>query len=479
MDTKNLIDGEWIIPQGNDIPVWSPSDYTEPVGVLHLSDASHMRQAGISARQALSKWGGLTGAQRGEYLYKAADTFERNLLNLAKLASSEMGKPIAEMRGEVMRAVNILRYYAGEGVRTIGSVIPANEINVLQYTKRVPLGVVGIITPWNFPVAIPIWKMAPALVSGNTVIWKPAEIASLTATSVAQLFAEAGLPAGVLNLVVGKGRVVGNVLLDEIDLDGVSFTGSTATGQQVALACAKRNIKFQTEMGGKNAAIVLRDANLSRTVPALLSGAFRSAGQKCTANSRIIVEREEYAPLAEAMAKAMTDIKIGSALDSNSYLGPVASREQHDKVMAYVNMAQGGEVIAQGATRINTNNGNYVMPILVGGFEVNHPLVQEEIFGPVATLLPADGFDSAIDLCNKTVYGLTASIFTQDLSKGLRFLEEAHAGMVRVNQETGGVEYQAPFGGMKMSSSHTREQGQAALAFYTQVKTCAIYYGGH
>lgn len=168
MDTKNWIDGEWIIPQGNDIPVWSPSDYTEPVGVLHLSDASHMHQAGISARQALSKWGGLTGAQRGEYLYKAADTFERNLLNLAKLASSEMGKPIAEMRGEVMRAVHILRYYAGEGVRTIGSVIPANEINVLQYTKRVPLGVVGIITPWNFPVAIPIWKMAPALVSGNT-----------------------------------------------------------------------------------------------------------------------------------------------------------------------------------------------------------------------------------------------------------------------------------------------------------------------
>lgn len=360
METRNWIGGEWITPQGGTVAVWNPSDRSKQVGVVNLSESSNMIDAGTAAHQALPSWAGLTGSRRGEHLFKMALLLEQKLEEVATLASSEMGKPISEMRGEVMRGVHILRYYAGEGVRAIGSVIPATENQTLQYTKRIPLGVVGLITPWNFPVAIPIWKMAPALISGNTVIWKPAEIASLTATKVTEIFAEAGLPGGVLNLVVGKGRIVGQVLLEEVALDGVSFTGSTSTGQQIAVSCAKRNIKFQTEMGGKNAAIILRDADLSKAVPALISGAFRSAGQKCTATSRIIAERAIFDPLSEALNQAVSSLRIGSALDPASYLGPVASQDQQDKVMSYVKMAKQGQIIAEGAaaTAVNTAGGH-------------------------------------------------------------------------------------------------------------------------
>ncbi len=478
MESRNWIGGEWSTPNGGEMTVYNPSDTKQEIGVLHLSEVDDVLQAGEAARRALPGWAGLTGAQRGEHLYRLAAALEAHADEVATLASSEMGKPISEMRGEVTRGIHLLRYYAAEGVRAIGQVIPSTQPQVLQYTKRVPLGVVGIITPWNFPVAIPIWKIAPALICGNTIVWKPAETASLTATRLVELFAEAGLPGGVLNLVIGKGRTVGNALLEQVELDGVSFTGSTATGKHVAAVCASRNIKYQTEMGGKNAAIVLADADFKTTVPALLSGAFRSAGQKCTATSRIIVEKSVYDQLAAALRDAVKDLYVGHALDPKSYLGPVASKDQFETVSSYVRMAEQAEVVARGTAQVDPASGHYVLPTVVSGVDVDHPLIQEEIFGPVAALLPARDVDEAIELCNKTVYGLSAAIFTQDLSKAIRFLEEAEAGMVRVNLETAGVEYQAPFGGMKWSSSHTREQGQAALDFYSQVKTCAVYYGG-
>jgi aldehyde dehydrogenase (NAD+) len=389
----------------------------------------------------------------------------------------EMGKPIMEMRGEVMRGVNLLRYYAAEGVRSNGSVIPASEVNVLQYTKRVPLGVVGIITPWNFPVAIPIWKIAPALICGNTVIWKPAEFGSLTASRLTEVFAEAQLPAGVLNLVIGKGRRIGDALLNQTELNGVSFTGSTATGLHVAECCAKRNIKYQTEMGGKNAAVVLKDANLEKAVPMIMSGAFRSAGQKCTATSRVIVEQAIFEPFVDALRKAVSAVKLAPALDPSAYLGPVASAGQYETVMSYVSMArEQADIVAEGEGFAEVNDGYFIRPLVAAGVDADHPLLQEEIFGPLVTVLQAEDFDESVELCNKTVFGLSASLFTQDLANGHRFLHEAQAGMVRVNQETAGVEYQAPFGGMKLSSSHTREQGQSALDFYSEVKTCAINF---
>jgi aldehyde dehydrogenase (NAD+) len=464
-------------PENETDDVFNPSNTSEKVGTVHYSSTHHLKKAGEAAREAFHEWSSLTGEKRAEYLFKVANLFENRHEELATLASREMGKPIKEMMGEVTRAINILRYYAGEGVREIGTIIPSTQTHVLQYSQRTPLGVVGIITPWNFPIAIPIWKLAPALICGNTVVWKAAEISSLTATAMVELIVEAGLPKGVLNLVIGKGNEIGKALVEEVPLDGLSFTGSSQTGQFIAEACARRNIKFQTEMGGKNAAVILSDADLSKTIPAIISGAFSSAGQKCTATSRIIVENSIYEEVKAELLKALSNVKLGNALDTNVYLGPVASKAQYVKVSKYVCMAKKeGHVIAEGFTDLNLKKGYYIKPLIVEGIPVDHPLVQEEIFGPITVLLRVDSFEEAIQVCNQTVYGLTASIFTRNLQKGLKFLTEAEAGMVRVNLETAGVEYQSPFGGSKMSSSHTREQGQAALDFYSQVKTCAIQY---
>ncbi|WEG11115.1 aldehyde dehydrogenase family protein [Pullulanibacillus sp. KACC 23026] len=476
MDSKNLINGEWVIPEEDTKDVYNPSNIGDKVGILHYSNSAHVKHAGEAAQLAFKDWSKRTGAQRADLLYKVSSQFEEHREELALLASTEMGKPMNEMLGEVTRAINILRFYAGEGMRECGDVIPASQKNVLQFSKRVPLGVVGVITPWNFPVAIPIWKIAPALICGNTIIWKPAEMASLTATRVTELFVEAGLPAGVLNLVIGKGSVIGNTLLEEVKLEAVSFTGSTETGQWIASACAKRNIKFQTEMGGKNAAVILADANLSNTIPAIISGAFSSAGQKCTATSRIIVEETIYEDVKRELNRAVSKLKVGEATDPAIYLGPVASRDQYEIVTKYADIAKRGNIIAEGICISDLNQGNFITPLVVDGFEIDHPLIQEEIFGPIAVLIRVKSFEEAIQVCNNTIYGLTASIFTSNLQKGLRFLDEADAGMVRVNLETAGVEYQAPFGGSKMSSSHTREQGTAALQFYTQVKTCAVNF---
>lgn len=476
-NSRNWIGGEWITPDAGELVVRNPSNIREEIGVLHLSDASHVIQAEQAARKAFERsWSSLTGSQRAEHLYQMAAALESDLSEVAVLASIEMGKPITEMRGEVKRGINLLRYYAAEGVRSNGVIIPASEPDVLQYTKKKPLGVVGIITPWNFPVAIPIWKIAPALICGNTVIWKPAEFASLTASKLVEIFAKSGLPSGVINLVIGTGSKIGDALLEEITLDAVSFTGSTSTGLHIAEICARRNIKYQTEMGGKNATIVLNDAVLEKTIPMILSGAFRSAGQKCTATSRIIVESGIYDSFLNALQDAIRGIKLAPSLDPEAYLGPVASKSQFESVMSYVNLAKKqGDIIAQGPS-YEGNEGYYIEPIVVAGVAADHPLVQEEIFGPVAALMKVSDFDESIALCNHSIFGLSASLFTQNLSYAHHFLEKAEAGMVRVNQETAGVEYQSPFGGLKMSSSHTREQGQAALDFYSELKTCAIRY---
>ncbi|CAM3371318.1 aldehyde dehydrogenase family protein [Brevibacillus invocatus] len=477
MQSINWIGGEWITPSGLEVAVKNPSRLSEEVGVVRYSDPSHIFAAEQAARLAQPFWAMQTGAARGEILFQMASVLEARTDELARLASQEMGKQIGEMRGEVARGVNLLRYYAGEGMRSDGSLIPASDSHVLQYSKRVPLGVVAVITPWNFPVAIPIWKIAPALICGNAVIWKPAENSSLTATRLAQMFAETRLPAGVLNVVIGKGKEIGTALVEEAAVDAVSFTGSSATGRQIAIACAGRNSKYQTEMGGKNAAVVLADADLDRTVPILLSGAFRSAGQKCTATSRIIVEKSIYQELVERLQIAIEDCRVGEASDPDVYLGPVASFDQYEKVNRYVSLAQEqAKIIASSPDTPLSSQGYYIRPLIVEGVAASHPLVQEEVFGPLTVLLQAEDFDEAISLCNQTVYGLSASLFTRNLSSAHRFLDLAQAGMVRVNQETAGVEYQAPFGGMKQSSSHTREQGQAALQFYSEIKTCAIKY---
>ncbi|MFC3420021.1 aldehyde dehydrogenase family protein [Salinicoccus hispanicus] len=476
METRNWIGGSWSTPADSQVEVYNPSDLQEKIGTVNQGGREDVLKAVEEAKSAQKKWAQKTGAQRAEVLYNMATALEENLVQLAELGSREMGKPIGEMKGEVTRGIHLLRYYAGEGVRPEGTVIPSSDVDVLQYSKKVPLGLVGLITPWNFPVAIPVWKMAPALICGNAVIWKPAENAALTATRMIELFEAAGVDSGVLNLVVGKGSIVGKAMLEEADIDGLSFTGSEATGLYVAETCAKRNIKFQTEMGGKNVAVIMKDANLDKTIPIVLSGAFKSAGQKCTATSRIIVESEIYEDVIDRLKKGVEEIQLSHALDNEAYLGPVASKEQYEKVNSYIDLARKEATIVAEKEIDFDQEGYYISPIVITDAPSDHALVKEEIFGPVATVSKAENFEEAINLANDTIYGLSAAIFTENLGHAHKFLDRIEAGMARVNQETAGVEYQSPFGGMKQSSSHSREQGQAALDFYTNTQTCAIKF---
>ncbi|WP_298789168.1 aldehyde dehydrogenase family protein [uncultured Marinococcus sp.] len=460
---------------GETIQITNPSNIEELVGEVTLSDQKVVNQAAEAAKQAQKEWVSKTGAEKSAVLYKAAQLINQYADELATLATKEMGKPIKEMKGEVQRAIQLFRYYAAEGVRPDGDTIPASAPGVHQYAKRVPLGVVAIITPWNFPVAIPVWKIAPALVCGNAVVWKPAENAYLTASKMTEILNEAGFPSGLINLVLGRGREIGNYIVEQANINAVSFTGSTKVGKAIGQTCAQRNIKFQTEMGGKNPAIVMADADLSQAAHAVLSGAFRSAGQKCTATSLVIVEDAAYESFKQELATAMKDVQVTPADQEHCYLGPVVSKAQYDKVSRYIAQStEDGTVVSQGD--IPDANGYYVRPTIVEGLDETHPAWNEEVFGPLIVLRKAKDINEAIDVCNNTDYGLSASIFTQNLNQSFSFLDRLEAGMVRVNLETAGVEYQAPFGGMKDSSSHTREQGQAALQFYSETKTCAIKY---
>ncbi|MFZ4453735.1 aldehyde dehydrogenase family protein [Salibacterium aidingense] len=454
--------------------IYNPSNLSKRVGVLYKVSSNVVEEAAKVARQSQLEWASLSGMKKGTTLENMAVKLEENIEEVATLASSEMGKPIKEMKGEVARGIQLLRYYAAEGTRSDGDIIPSADSQVHQYSKRVPLGVVGIITPWNFPVAIPIWKMAPALICGNAIVWKPAKQATLTASKLMDIFQDV-LPSGLINMLIGSGSQVGNTLIEKAKIDALSFTGSTATGMHVASTCASRNIKYQTEMGGKNVAVVLDDADLDQTVSAIISGAFTSAGQKCTATSRIVADKKIIPALKERLQKAVAELRVGEALNELSFLGPVSSKNQYEKINEYISLAKKeANIVAEVETIASDNDGYYIHPLIVDGIGSNHTLVQEEVFGPVAVILEAEDFDEAIEIANNTDYGLSASIFTNDLNRSHQFLERSKVGMVRVNLETAGVEYQAPFGGMKMSSSHTREQGQAALEFYSETKTCAI-----
>ncbi|SDC22028.1 aldehyde dehydrogenase (NAD+) [Shouchella lonarensis] len=456
--------------------MYNPSRLSELVGHLHYANTAQVEEAEAAAHTALKQWKAMTGEARGAVLYQMANKLEEHKDELAQLASREMGKPIKEMTGEVGRGIQLLRYYAGEGVRAHGDVIPSSQHQVLQYKKHVPLGVVGVITPWNFPVAIPIWKIAPALICGNTIVWKPAEQASLSAFRLCEIFKEAGLPDGVINMVLGKGQEVGRFLVEKANIQCLSFTGSTVTGTTIASTCAARNIKYQTEMGGKNAAVVMPSADLKSAAAAIASGAFRSAGQKCTATSRVYVHEDVQDAFLTALKAEMTAVKLRPADDPSCYLGPVASKVQFDHVTDYINMAQTEATVLYENDDTIQEDGYYIRPLIVTGVDNDHPLMTEEIFGPVVVVKTFSSYDEVISFVNASDYGLSGSIFTTTLDEAHRFLDDANIGMVRVNLETAGVEYQAPFGGMKQSSSHTREQGQAALQFFTNVKTCAVKF---
>ncbi|MGG4048890.1 alpha-ketoglutaric semialdehyde dehydrogenase GucD [Paenibacillus favisporus] len=476
---RNFINGEWTAAStGQTEPSINPANRHEVVGYVPVSTEEDVNRAVAAATAARRAWRSLPGSERGNILFRAASVLERRADEVAEAMTREMGKTLAEAKGETMRGVAILRYYAGEGMRKSGDVIPSTDSEALMFTTRVPLGVVGVIAPWNFPVAIPLWKTAPALIYGNTVVLKPAQETAVTAAKLAECFEEAGIPAGVFNLVCGSGSVVGSALVEHPDVSGITFTGSNEVGKRVGAAALARGAKYQLEMGGKNPIIVAGDANLDLAVEATISGGLKSTGQKCTATSRVIVVREVYEAFKAKLLSQIEGIRLGDGMLPETWMGPCANERQLETVLHYIQKGlDEGAVLLTGGARASGSaleDGFYVQPTVFDGVTPQMSIAREEIFGPVLTLIAVDSLEEAIATANDSDYGLSASIYTQNIGAMLSFIQDMDAGLVRVNAETAGVELQAPFGGMKMSSSHSREQGQAAIEFFTSIKTVFV-----
>jgi aldehyde dehydrogenase (NAD+) len=482
----------------------NPSDTADVIAEAPAGAAEDAAAAVDAAAGALAEWRAATGPARAEHLHRWAATVAARQEELAQAMAREVGKPIAEARGEAARAVAILRYYAGEAVREVGEVIPAQAAGALQLTLRQPLGVVALITPWNFPLAIPLWKAAPALAFGNTVVLKPAEEAPLAAVLLAETAAAAGLPAGAFNVVLGEGETVGEPLLADPRLAAVSFTGSAAVGARVAALAAARNLRYQTEMGGKNVAIVLADADLDRAAALTAGGAMRFAGQKCTATSRVVVARQVAEPFFARLRAQVEALPLGPVTDPAAAVGPLideAARRRVDRVVTAAGAAgarfvcgavarrEGGVgggggsgagdgadgAFSRGAADPRFARGHFYTPAVLADLPAESQAVRDELFGPVLAAFVADDLEHALAIANDTVYGLSASLFTRDLTSALTYIRRIEAGLVRVNGDTTGVDPHAPFGGVKGSSSGSREQGRAARDFYTEIRTVQIH----
>ncbi|MGI2292703.1 alpha-ketoglutaric semialdehyde dehydrogenase GucD [Paenibacillus sp. GXUN7292] len=476
---KNYMNGQWRSADSNEtLTSINPANRNEIIGYIPSSGKSDLNAAVQASKEARLGWKKLSGSQRGDFLFRAADIMQSRVDEIGEIMTREMGKTLPEAKGETLRGIAILRYYAGEGMRKVGDVIPSTDADAFMYTTRTPLGSVGVISPWNFPVAIPIWKIAPALIYGNTVVWKPATETAVTAAKIMECFHDAGLPAGVLNMIIGSGSVIGQGIAEHEDINGITFTGSNNVGKAVGQAALARGAKYQLEMGGKNPIIIAADANLDLAVDATISGGLRSTGQKCTATSRVIVVKEIYEQFKEKLVERVKELKVGDGIDAATWMGPCANEKQMETVLSYIEKGVAeGAVLLYGGTRpenSSLDNGFYVTPAIFDKVTSSMSIAQEEIFGPVLALIEATSFEEAIELANDTEYGLSASVYTQNIGKMLTFIQDMEAGLVRVNAETAGVELQAPFGGMKQSSSHSREQGQAAIEFFTSIKTVFI-----
>jgi alpha-ketoglutaric semialdehyde dehydrogenase len=464
------------VAAGAGIDSINPADAADVVGRVPEGAADDAGAAVSAASLALLAWRQLPGPARAEHLYRWAGVVATRQEALARAMTREVGKPIAEARGEVGRCVVILRYYAGEAVRAVGEVVPPQAPDALQFTLREPLGVVGLITPWNFPLAIPLWKAAPALAFGNTVVLKPAEQASCMAVLLAETAAAAQLPAGVFNVVLGRGETVGDALLHTDAVRAISFTGSTGVGAHVAGVCAARNIRFQTEMGGKNVVIVLPDADLDLAARLTAAGAMRFAGQKCTATSRAVVAREVAGVFEARLRDAVAALRIGPVDDDTAAVGPLISGAARERVLGALRASDAERVCGGGVPGAAAYaRGFYVEPTILRDVDESSAMAQDELFGPVLSTFTAGDLDEAIAVANRTRYGLSASLFTRDLRAALGYVHRIEAGLVRVNGDTTGVDPHAPFGGMKGSSSGSREQGTAAREFYTEYKTVQVH----
>lgn len=477
----NYVGGQWVACRSKQtFSNINPARTDEVVGEFQASGPEDATAACDAAAKAQPAWAALPAPRRGEYLFKAAELLESRLEKTSQEMTREEGKTLPEARGEVKRAINILRYYGGEGARSFNYQIPSERENVFCYTIRKPLGVVALITPWNFPIAIPAWKMAPALVCGNTVVVKPASLAPLCAYRLVETLHEAGVPAGAINLVTGAGGSVGNPIAEHPAVRAISFTGSCEVGNSMYEKVAKRKIRIQLEMGGKNPTIVLKDSNLEYAADVLINGAFFSTGQKCTACSRAIIERDIYEPLVEILIAKTRKLKVGDGLEAGVQIGPAVDAKQLETDLKYIEIAkQEGAKLLAGGSRLTGGihaKGYFIEPTIFGDVKPGMRIAQEEVFGPVLGLTVAKDFEEAMELANVVRFGLSASIVTRDVTRVHQFVNGIEAGLITVNLPTAGVEYQLPFGGTKESSFGMREQGPQALDFYSETRTVYMKY---
>ncbi|MEW6636763.1 MAG: aldehyde dehydrogenase family protein [Actinomycetota bacterium] len=474
IESKNFIGGEWVPARsGETYEITNPANPSEVLGTTPKSGAEETERAVEAAERAFPAWKATMPSERGAILMKAADLIEEQADELTGLMAREVGKPLSESRAEVARAAAIFRYYGSEGWRLAGTAPPSTRPGVRVGSIRQPLGVVGLITPWNFPLAIPSWKSAPALICGNTLVIKPATDAALEAAALARILDEAGLPDGVLNLVTGPGSTVGDALVTDPRVKAISFTGSTPVGLGIQERAVGK--KVQLEMGGKNPYLVMEDADLADAAAKVAYGAFGYAGQKCTASSRAIVVEEVYDEFIEELKKATAEMKVGDPMDDGVLVGPVVNESQYEKILSAIETAKReGRVVVEGGATGSAEDGYYISPVVVADVDNRSETAQEEIFGPVLAVIRARDFDHAVELANDTRYGLSAGIATRSLRYAEEFAERSEVGMVSVNLPTAGVEFQAPFGGVKESGVGPREQGEAAIDFYSTWKTVSV-----
>jgi len=478
---KNFINGEFTEARGGKgIENRNPANTDELIGIFPASTEADMTAAVDAAKAAYPAWRLTPAPKRAEILYRAAEILIQRKETFSEDMTREMGKVLAETRGDVQEAIDMTYLMAGEGRRQFGQTTPSELPNKFAMSVRTPIGVTGLITPWNFPMAIPSWKIIPALVCGNTVVIKPAEDTPLSTYNLAIVLAEAGLPAGVLNVVYGEGPVVGAALLNNPDVHLVSFTGSTEVGRIVSQACAPTFKKCHLEMGGKNIIIVMDDANLDLAVDGAVWGGFGTTGQRCTAASRVAVHRKVYAEFVEKFVARAKTLKVGDGMLASTDMGPCINEQQLKTVMSYVEIGKSeGAKLAAGGNRLQSGayaKGWFHEPTVFVDCNPGMRICQEEIFGPVVSVMPFDSFDEAIRIANGVNYGLSAAIYTRNINNAFRAQRDIETGIVYVNAPTIGAETHLPFGGIKNTGNGHRESGEAALDFYSEWKSIYIDY---
>ena len=480
---QNFIGGEWIKSSASkSAPNVNPANTDDVIGDIPLATREEARRAVEAAAEAFAKWRSTPAPTRGRIVAQAARLLEKNKEELAQTLTREEGKTIAESRGELQRSINVAEFCAGESRRLTGETIPSELPLNFAYTIKQPLGVVACVTPWNFPVAIPVWKIAPALVAGNSVVFKPATLTPATATRIVELFEEAGIPPGVLNLILGSGSEAGEEIINHPAVKAVSFTGSNGVGIRLYEQASRRGAKVQCEMGGKNPVIVLEDCDIDLAVESTVQGAFGSTGQRCTATSRAVVVNQIADEFVQRIAKRAQSMRIGAGVDPQTEMGPSVDENQFKTVLRYIDVGrEDGATMVCGGERVTGDGfdkGYFVQPTLFDHVTPDMRIAREEIFGPVLSVLRVKDFDEAMQVANDSEFGLSSSIFTNDASRIFRFVDDIETGMTHINSPTTGGEAHVPFGGIKGTGIGDREQGSTALDFYTDLKVVYVDYTG-